>query len=197
VINKSIKFIGVFSIIVVLIFSLTACDDISDTNFYNLTVEVEGEGEVLSEDVGVIADSTNRIGTIDIEAHTITEVRAVPAYNWILIKWANEGYTHHNRSIYVGEDKNVKAIFGTLDILEVEYEKNSLDYWEFNILTENITGYEIGYIEVHVILYDENDVRIDHGWTNERNISDGEIINWSVIITTDKEFDYYKVEIKR
>ena len=196
-INKILKFVGVFTFIILLSFSLTSCDDISSPEFFSLTVEMEGEGEVLSEDGDVIVDSTNNISAIDVEANTITEVRAVRASNWILIEWANEGYTHRNRSLYVGEDKNIKAIFGTLDVTDVNYEKNSLDYWEFNIITENITGYEINYVEVHVILYDENDVRIDHGWTNEINISDGEIMNWSVIITTDKEFDYYKVEIKR
>ena len=194
--NKILKLVGVFTIILLLFFSLTSCDDISSPEFYSLTVEMEGEGEVLSEDGDVIVDSTNNTSAIDVEANTITEVRAVPASNWILIEWANEGFTHRNRSLYVGEDKNIKAIFGTLDILEVDYEKNSYDYWEFNILTENISGYEIGYIELHVYLYDDNDNRIGHGWTNETDIPDGEKISWS-ILTTDKEFDYYKTEIKR
>ena len=39
--------------------------------------------------------------------------------------------------------------------------KNSLSQWEFTGIAENININELDYVEIHLYLYDENDVRLD------------------------------------
>lgn len=101
--------------------SITISEDLSLTaNFehkeYNLTVQIEGEGEVSQE---LVNPKTEEY------AHgTVVELTAEPADGWMFIGWSGDLESEENpATVTVEEEKNVVALFEQVEYeLEIEIE---------------------------------------------------------------------------
>ena len=198
IIKNQGKMLGILLMLIIFSLIMTACEvdnGVLDPDIYTLTVQMEGEGEILDEDENVILDSEEQNATLEVEEGSFISLTAEPADNWFFIDWIGNGSTR-TTTIFVNEDKNLEAIFGTLDIYNVSYERDALDHWVFEGLAENSMNHEINYAEIHIYLYDEDGIRVGSGWTNETDIPPGEIFEWTIYTVTDSEFDYYNIEIK-
>ena len=195
-ISKSKK-LGVFLVVILFSLSIVGCNSSgNDINMNTLTVGMEGEGKVLNENNEEIVSSKNKTSEIKVENGSMVELSAEPAEDWVFVNWKGTDNSSKETTIYVTENKTVKALFGTVDITNVTYEKDSLDQWVFEGLAENIMRNELDYVEIYVYLYDENDVRVGSGWTNETDIPNGEKFEWKVYIDSGSDFDYYEVKLK-
>ena len=191
------KKLGVFLVVILFSLSIVGCNSSgNDINMNTLTVGMEGEGKVLNENNEEIVSSKNKTSEIKVENGSMVELSAEPAKNWVFVDWEGKDYSSKETTIYVTENKTVKALFGTLDITNVTYKKDILDQWVFEGLAENIMRNELDYVEIYVYLYDENDVRVGSGWTNETDIPNGEKFEWKVNMDTGSNFDHYEVKIK-
>jgi len=195
-ISKSKK-LGVFLVVILFSLSIVGCNSSgNDINMNTLTVGMEGEGKVLNENNEEIVSSKNKTSEIKVENGSMVELSAETAEDWVFVNWKGTDNSSKETTIYVTENKTVKALFGTVDITNVTYEKDSLDQWVFEGLAENIMRNELDYVEIYVYLYDENDVRVGSGWTNETDIPNGEKFEWKVYIDSGSDFDYYEVKLK-
>jgi len=191
------KKLGVFLVVILFSLSIVGCNSSgNDINMNTLTVGMEGEGKVLNENNEKIVSSKNKTSEIKVENGSMVELSAEPAEDWVFVNWKGTDNSSKETTIYVTENKTVKALFGTVDITNVTYEKDSLDQWVFEGLAENIMRNELDYVEIYVYLYDENDVRVGSGWTNETDIPNGEKFEWKVYIDSGSDFDYYEVKLK-
>jgi len=195
-ISKSKK-LGVFLVVILFSLSIVGCNSSgNDINMNTLTVGMEGEGKVLNENNEEIVSSKNKTSEIKVENGSMVELSAEPAEDWVFVNWKGTDNSSKETTIYVTENKTVKALFGTVDITNVTYKKDILDQWVFEGLAENIMRNELDYVEIYVYLYDENDVRVGSGWTNETDIPNGEKFEWKVNMDTGSNFDHYEVKIK-
>jgi len=195
-ISKSKK-LGVFLVVILFSLSIVGCNSSgNDINMNTLTVGMEGEGKVLNENNEEIVSSKNKTSEIKVENGSMVELSAEPAEDWVFVNWKGTDNSSKETTIYVTENKTVKALFGTLDITNVTYKKDILDQWVFEGLAENIMRNELDYVEIYVYLYDENDVRVGSGSTNETDIPNGEKFEWKVNMDTGSNFDHYEVKIK-
>ena len=191
------KKLGVFLVVILFSLSIVGCNSSgNDINMNTLTVGMEGEGKVLNENNEKIVSSKNKTSEIKVENGSMVELSAEPAEDWVFVNWKGTDNSSKETTIYVTENKTVKALFGTLDITNVTYKKDILDQWVFEGLAENIMRNELDYVEIYVYLYDENDVRVGSGSTNETDIPNGEKFEWKVNMDTGSNFDHYEVKIK-
>ena len=191
------KKLGVFLVVILFSLSIVGCNSSgNDINMNTLTVGMEGEGKVLNENNEEIVSSKNKTSEIKVENGSMVELSAEPAEDWVFVNWKGTDNSSKETTIYVTENKTVKALFGTLDITNVTYKKDILDQWVFEGLAENIMRNELDYVEIYVYLYDENDVRVGSGSTNETDIPNGEKFEWKVYIDSGSDFDYYEVKLK-
>jgi len=84
---------------------------------------------------------------------------------------------------------------GEVVLFDVEVYRIEYGYIEVSGKAENQTGREVSSVNISVKLYDEGDVRVASGATNEFNIPDGEVFEWTIFPVYDGGYDYYELSV--
>ena len=97
---------------------LAACDtdliDGDDPVFYTLTVEMQGEGEILDDTDNVVLESEDEIEKIDGEKGALIKLIANPAEGYAFYKWTGDVETEEKEiSFEMNQEKAVTALFLT------------------------------------------------------------------------------------
>lgn len=116
------KKIGIAILLIVFTLAMAACDmnsidfaDNDDPLSYTLTVEMEGEGEILDDDGEVILDPAEDAAEIAEEEDGEIILTAEPADGWYFSEWmgdvAREDEEEETIIVKMDEDKEVTAVF--------------------------------------------------------------------------------------
>ena len=130
--NHKLKIIGIFVFAIVLALTMAACDTGSEDHdvgptMYELTIDIEGKGEVLDDDGEEILTEEEESETLKVEEDTFVTLEAEPTEDWIFLEWTGDKEDEEKEtSVLMDEDKNVKANFEeakvhfAVDIVEEE-----------------------------------------------------------------------------
>jgi len=135
--NQKIKFLGLLIILLFLILMVTACGSTRiEQIFYNLELEVAGEGAILDDEDKIITFSEKRL---DISRNSLVDIRAVSSIDSEFLFWTGDvdNIFEANQTIYMDRSKEVLSVFGDPDnifmagyIIESWGSLNVVGYWK-------------------------------------------------------------------
>lgn len=113
--RKKLKVFGVLLFISFLALSLTACDETTgddSVSFNNLTLNVEGEGQILDEDNQVLVSGDGETETISVERFSSITLKASPKGDWDFVRWEDRTHSSdESLDLYISGDREVTAVF--------------------------------------------------------------------------------------
>ena len=148
---------------------------------YTLTLAIKGEGEIRDKENNIILSAPKNIKEIRCEPGTILQCTAVPHGNWLFMSWNGEHNIKESTvEITMDEHKELQATFGNILIFDHEIFFESWYNWGAKGKLENLLGYKIESIEIHVEIYLDNGSEVITTSGKITDIADREIVDWYI-----------------
>lgn len=160
---RKVKVLAISFLLVALTVAMVGCDmgddnDVEPT-YYDLTIEIEGEGAILYEDGEELLTEADGSETIKVEENTSVTLKAESADNWEFVEWTgDETSTEAEITAIMDTDKSLTAVFAEeeadpADVSgELEYDVPMPGLWVVVGGEIEVTG------AVEALLFDDDEV---------------------------------------